>query len=107
VVRTIDYTGVSAGSEPHHVIKADELPRCQHCPAPADERSFMCEDHSGEADEEVQTLRDQLAAAENVLEAIRKLGAVCDQYEICTHRACADSYAAWSLADGYLSAKRR
>jgi hypothetical protein len=38
----------------------DELPRCQHCPALADERSFMCEDCAATADEEVQTLRDQL-----------------------------------------------
>jgi hypothetical protein len=46
-----------------HWLEAEELPRCQHCPALADERSFMCEDCAGEADAEVDTLRDQLAGA--------------------------------------------
>ena len=41
----------------------DERARCQHCPNLADERSFMCEDCAAQADEEVQTLRDQLRGA--------------------------------------------
>jgi hypothetical protein len=47
--------------------EADELPRCQHCLALADERSFMCEGHAGEADEEVQTLRDQLEGVRDIV----------------------------------------
>jgi hypothetical protein len=46
-----------------HWLEADEKPRCQHCPALADECSFMCEDCAAQADEEVQTLRDQLQGA--------------------------------------------
>jgi hypothetical protein len=37
------------------------------------------------------------------LETIRELeGKVCDEYEVCTHRACQSSYGAWSIADGAL-----
>jgi hypothetical protein len=43
--------------------EADELPRCQHCPNLADERSFMCEDCAGKADAEVDGLREQLRGA--------------------------------------------
>ena len=31
-----------------------------------------------------------------------KYGGVCDTYEICTHKACQDSYAAWATADNAL-----
>lgn len=44
-------------------LQAERTPRCQHCPAPtpaADERSFMCEDCAGKADEEAQNLRDEV-----------------------------------------------
>jgi hypothetical protein len=32
----------------------------------------------------------------------REEGKVCDQYEICEHRACQSSYAAWAIADATL-----
>jgi hypothetical protein len=54
-----------------HWREADELPRCQHCPALADERSFMCEDHASEADEEVQTLRDYASEADEEVQTLR------------------------------------
>lgn len=55
-----------------HWLEAEELPRCQYCDCLADECSFMCEDHAGEADMEVQTLRDHLTGAVEALhEAIR------------------------------------
>jgi hypothetical protein len=50
-------------------------------------------------------LAPQLEGAVEALEAIRTLGAVCDQYETCEHRACRDSYAAWATADRYLRAQ--
>lgn len=33
------------------------------------------------------------------LEDIKRLGGVCSTFEICTHRACQDSYSAWAIAD--------
>lgn len=39
---------------------ATETARCQHCPNPADERSYMCTDCASKADTEVQELRDAL-----------------------------------------------
>lgn len=47
-----------------HWTEAEVRPRCQHCPHTlADERSFMCSDCAAQADDEVQTLRDQFAGA--------------------------------------------
>jgi hypothetical protein len=58
-------------------------------------------------DEFVEVVRaDLYAGAVEALEAIRKLGAVCDQYETCEHRACRDSYAAWATADQYLGGSK-
>lgn len=38
------------------------------------------------------------------LVAIReRCGAVCPEYEICTHETCASSYTAWALADEALN----
>lgn len=54
-----------------HWLEADELPRCQHCELPADERSFMCEDHAHEADTEVETLTEQLRGAVSECERLR------------------------------------
>ncbi len=40
------------------------------------------------------------------LETIRRdHGQVCDEFEICGHRACNSSYAAWAIADAALAAK--
>lgn len=49
------------------VVEEADLSHCQHCSSLADERSFMCEEHADEADEEVQTLRDQLTKAVEAL----------------------------------------
>jgi hypothetical protein len=52
-------------------------------------------------------LRRQLAGA---VEALRRIkdeeGKVCDQFEVCDHRACNSSYAAWAIADEYLGGDR-
>lgn len=53
-----------------HWLEADELPRCQHCPHLADERSFMCEECSGKADEEADSLREQLRGAVEAFDAL-------------------------------------
>ncbi|WP_028058278.1 hypothetical protein [Candidatus Solirubrobacter pratensis] len=50
-----------------------------------------------------EAARQQHAGAVDVLEKIREqAGAVCDEYEVCEHRACQASYTAWALADAYL-----
>lgn len=54
-------------------------------------------------DEELETLiaeRDLYRAA---LECIRSTyGQVCDEYEVCKHKACYGSYGAWATADAVL-----
>jgi hypothetical protein len=45
---------------------------------------------------------EQLQGAVKALEAIRREGKVCDEYEVCEHRACQSSYTAWAIADRYL-----
>ena len=43
--------------------------------------------------------------AEKSLREIREnYGKVCDEYETCTHVACAASYSAWATADEYFHA---
>lgn len=32
-------------------------------------------------------------------------GRVCDNYEVCDHRACQSSYAAWAIADAALTSR--
>ena len=45
--------------------------------------------------------RDKLAEA---LQSIKgNQGKVCDEYELCHHRACASSYASWAIADEALA----
>lgn len=36
------------------------------------------------------------------LKEIKNYGAVCEEYEICSHRSCQDSAAAWVVADSIL-----
>lgn len=43
--------------------------RCQHCPCRADERSFMCEDCMGQADAELDALRDAQRDLRIIIEA--------------------------------------
>lgn len=50
---------------------------------------------------------DQRAEIARLTAALRRIhdesGKVCDEYEVCTHRACAASYTAWAIADAALS----
>ena len=56
---------------------------------------------SRQREERTQTRVEQLEAA---LRAIRDTqGEVCDEYEVCTHRACRSSYSAWAIADEALA----
>ena len=42
----------------------------------------------------------RLVAYTAALQEIRnEQGKVCDNYELCTHRACQSSYTAWAIAD--------
>lgn len=51
-----------------------------------------------------RALAEAEQGAVSVLETIReRAGAVCPEYETCEHPACQASYAAWALADRYLS----
>lgn len=54
--------------------------------------------------------RDKLVRERNqyreALEEIRNLGGVCEQFEVCTHRSCRDSYGAWAVADAVLNEVR-
>lgn len=53
-----------------------------------------------ERERELRAERDRYRRA---LEHIREHeGKVCDQFELCEHRACQSSYGAWSIADGAL-----
>jgi hypothetical protein len=46
-------------------------------------------------------------AAVDALEKIKsEEGKVCDQYEMCEHRACQSSYGAWAIADAALARLR-
>lgn len=51
------------------------------------------------------------AADQHLRDALReirdKCGRVCDNYELCDHRACASSYNAWAIADAALAASSR
>jgi hypothetical protein len=55
------------------------------------------------AAEDFDRLAQQHTAA---VEALRRIkadeGKVCDQFEVCNHRACNSSYTAWAIADEYL-----
>lgn len=52
---------------------------------------------------ELPLVRQQLAGAVSALRRIKdEEGKVCDQYQVCDHRECSSSYAAWVIADQYL-----
>lgn len=43
----------------------------------------------------------------HALERIRdECGGVCTYYEVCTHKACRDSYSAWAFADKALKGEK-
>lgn len=45
----------------------------------------------------------ELEMLRSALEKIRdEEGRVCEEYEICTHRACSSSYRSWAIADQVL-----
>lgn len=46
---------------------------------------------------------DDARRYEAALRQIRALGGVCENYEVCDHRACRESYGAWSIADETLT----
>jgi hypothetical protein len=50
---------------------------------------------------------DQRAEIARLTVALKRIhaeaGKVCDEYEVCTHRACAASYTAWAIADAALN----
>lgn len=51
----------------------------------------------------IDYLEDRIAHLEVALREIQcNEGKVCDHYEICEHRACQSSYAAWAIADAAL-----
>jgi hypothetical protein len=71
---------------------------CDECARPtlwADDR--CC---SGFVSEVEYVPADQQDAVE-ALRAIHAEGKVCAEYEVCEHRACRSSYAAWAIADRY------
>ncbi len=52
-----------------------------------------------------RNINEQMLAA---LEEIRRdCGHVCELFEICTHRACSSSHAAWEIADAALKGETR
>jgi len=57
--------------------------------------------------DETRRERDELRAEnERLRAALQRVrdreGRVCDEYELCEHRACASSYNAWAIADAAL-----
>lgn len=53
---------------------------------------------------ECDRLRDERDRYRTALETItRDYGQVCEEYEVCDHRACAASYGAWATADAALA----
>lgn len=58
---------------------------------------------NGDPVEDLNALAAERDRYRRALESIREHeGKVCDQYELCEHRACQSSYGAWSYADGAL-----
>ena len=52
---------------------------------------------------EVQTLCTEVERLRAALQRIKdQCGRVCDEFELCRHRACQSSYEAWSIADAAL-----
>ena len=59
------------------------------------------------ATENADFYRERAERAEAALARIKEAaGKVCEQYEICEHPACESTYAAWAIADEYLSGVR-
>lgn len=51
-------------------------------------------------------LQERIEFLEAALRRIKEQeGKVCENFELCTHRACASSYAAWVIAEAALDGK--
>lgn len=52
----------------------------------------------------LNTVRAERDRYRSALDRIRSMyGRVCEEYEICEHRSCHDSYSAWAVADEALN----
>ena len=72
-----------------------------------DRRVMVRLDQPGHRLAEEYVPASQLAGAVEALEKIKaEEGKVCDRFELCEHRACNSSYAAWAIADQALRAVR-